>query len=65
MPADVFNTRLDGLDHHSLEWFFVIQEELMHEWIENGRGGGFVHNGRTLKKTDIVNRCVFKQMFSF
>jgi hypothetical protein len=44
----LFNFAVDGIDHHSLEWFFVIQDELMQEWSENERNGcadkGFIHN---------------------
>ena len=44
----LFNFAEDGIDHHSLEWFFVIQDELMQEWSENERNGcadkGFIHN---------------------
>jgi GNAT superfamily N-acetyltransferase len=44
----LFNFAEDGIDHHSLEWFFAIQGELMEEWSENERNGcadkGFIHN---------------------
>ena len=44
----LFNFAEDGIDPHSLKWFFVIQGELMEEWSENERNGcadkGFIHN---------------------
>jgi len=44
----LFNFAEDGIDNHSLEWFFVIQHQLMEEWSENDKNGcgetGFIHN---------------------
>jgi GNAT superfamily N-acetyltransferase len=46
--VELFNFAEDGIDHHSLEWFFVIQDELLDEWSENDKNGcgntGFIHN---------------------
>jgi len=41
----LFNFAEDGLDSNTLEWFFVIQDELAEDWEQNGGGDrGFIHN---------------------
>jgi len=44
----LLNFAEDGIDSHSLEWFFAIQEELMDEWNDNDKNGcgdkGFIYN---------------------
>ena len=44
----LFNFAEDGLDNHTLKWFFVIQKELLQDWEQNGRGDGFIHNQSTI-----------------
>ena len=52
----LFNFAEEGIDSHSLEWFFVIQEELFHEWTGNGRGLGFIHNQSQILEAFIKGR---------
>jgi len=56
----LFNFAEDGIDHHSLEWFFAIQHELMEEWSENDKNGcpnkGFVHNQSMILEAFVSGR---------
>lgn len=40
----LFNFGEDGVDRHTLKWFFAIHTELLAEWQANGSRDGFIHD---------------------
>lgn len=56
----LLNFAEDGINSHSLEWFFVIQKELMEEWSENCKNGcgdkGFIHNQSIILEAFVKGR---------
>jgi len=56
----LLNFAEDGIDSHSLEWFFAIQEELMDEWNDNDKNGcgdkGFIYNQSIILEAFVKGR---------